>query len=458
MSRKLRLLVLAFAMLVFPETADAEEIRSVVLKVGADAPVVGAGGSRRVTVRALVYPAAPVPERRASLAAALVIDKSGSMGSDKKMENAKRGALEALRVLDSHDMAAVIVYDDESSVLVPAGPAGDYTRFERKISRIGAGGNTALYDGVGRGADEIARFVEKGYVPRVILLSDGLANVGPSSVEELTDLARRLARRDMTITTIGLGLDYDEDAMTALASQSGGNAYFAKNSAALSEIFLRDMKDAVALSGRRVKATLFCDGGTKPIRTLGRKGSVKDNVMETDIGNLYGAEKYALFELEVPEGRNGTALRAGMVRVEYIDAVSGSSVTLESPLDIRYEEDPFEVAENRDVEIAYQAEMARNAEVREEAVRLADDGRAEDASNLLRRRADYLKFDVPLPAPLKASDEMKDDISDFDELAEYMTENESMSAEQRKSSLNKAHVTKNQQSDVNERSDKDEGD
>jgi Ca-activated chloride channel family protein len=117
------------------------------------------------------------------------------------------------------------------------------------------------------------------------------------------------------------------------------------------------------------------------------------------------------------------------------------------------------VAGNRDAEIAYQAEMAKNAEIREEAVKLADDGRAEEASYLLRRRAEYLNSGAaPAPGSVQAAQEMKSDVSDFEEMASYMTENDSMSNEQRKKNLNKAYIAKNQQSDANDQSDGDEGD
>ena len=444
MSRKMISLAFALAV-IFLSFGSALADESVGIEVGADCPVVKTGGREKITARVLVRPFVREVRKRAPLAVALVIDKSGSMGAGDKMENAKLGAMEALGMLDARDRAAVIVYDSNAYVLAKATGAGETEDFRRKIARVTAGGNTALYDGVAAGMSEISRFAGDGMALRVILLSDGLANVGPSSVSELSALGRRLSREDAAVTTIGLGLDYDEDLMTALASESGGNAYFAKNSRVLADIFRHDMKDALTLTGRRVKVTFECGGGVRPIRAVGRGGRADGDIIEMNIDNLYGAEKYALFELEIPDGEDGAALEAGTAKVEYIDAYDGSSVTLSSSLEIRYSSDAGVVAQNRNADITAQAEMARNAEIREEAVRLADSGQAAAAAEMLRERSEYLKsnmasFALPLAAPIQ------DEISDFAEISAYIEENDSMSNEQRKENISKAYAAKNQQS------------
>jgi Ca-activated chloride channel family protein len=131
--------------------------------------------------------------------------------------------------------------------------------------------------------------------------------------------------------------------------------------------------------------------------------------------------------------------------VEYIDAHDGSSVTLSSSLEIRYSSDADVVAQSRDADITAQAEMARNAEIREEAVKLADSGQEEAAAEVLRERSKYLKSILPSFAAPQAAP-MADEISDFEEMSEYIDEYDSMSNEQRKENISKAYAEKNQQS------------
>ncbi len=453
MSRKINLIlsvtgfiaVCVLGTLVFCGGSEA-----LVLDVGADSPVLRSDRQQRVIVRVLVRPEPEktATQRRAPLAVALVLDKSGSMSSDGKMENAKRGALEALEIMDRRDVAAVVVYDSNASVLVPARSAGEQSFFSKSVSRIRPGGSTALYDGVRLGAEQLQSFVDEGYVPRIVLLSDGMANVGPSSTEELARLGRTLARREMTITTIGLGLDYNEDLMTALASESGGNAYFAKDANTLPEIFARDMEDAVTLTARRVRVTLRCNETVRPIRVLGRAGKMDGDSLEVSIDNLYGAEKYALFEVELPERkpseRDETAkFDAATVRLEYLDPVTGKTVVQEGLLKFAFTEDESEVTKNRRADIVAQATLARNAEIREEVVRLADDGRADEASQLLNQRTKDLMTIAPSAGV--AAPKVESEAKYFDSLASELESSGRMSAPERKKTLNDAYIQKNQQ-------------
>ena len=297
----------------------------VVFEVEADTPRVQAGERQSVTVRALVRPDGRAVRRRIPLAVALVLDKSGSMRSENRIEHAKIGASTALEKLGAGDVATLVVYDNQASVIVQPMPASERNVFSRAISAISASGSTALYDGVRLGAEQILPFVSDGYVARIILLSDGIANVGPSSTQELANLGRALAEQEMTITTIGLGLDYNEDLMTALAAESGGNAYFARHAESLSDIFRRDMMDATTLTARRVRVTLVCAPGVRPMGTIGRIGAIKDEaIIEASIDNLYSDEKYALFEIEIPaafmeNADKTTVLNAAMLKLEYLD-------------------------------------------------------------------------------------------------------------------------------------------
>jgi hypothetical protein len=167
--------------------------------------------------------------------------------------------------------------------------------------------------------------------------------------------------------------------------------------------------------------------------------------MEVSIDNLYGSEKYALFEVELPEAADETEGFKGIVKVEYTDAVTNSSVTLESPVEIRYTKDADEVARNRNTEIISQTELAKNAETREEAVRLADEGHAGEASKLLRNRKQELVEAAPYAGA--AAPEIQAEAEYFDSLASDIVENGTMSNEQRKENVQRAYSGKNQQNE-----------
>ncbi|MHC4759386.1 MAG: vWA domain-containing protein, partial [Planctomycetota bacterium] len=177
---------------------------------------------------------------------AVVIDKSGSM-SGEKIEKAKEAAIMAICRLGPRDIISVVTYDTEVCVLVPATKAVDKESIFCKIRRVTAGGSTALYEGVEKGAREVRKFLSGNHVNRIVLLSDGLANVGPDRPKDLGRLGRHLIEKGISVTTVGLGLGYNEDLMTQLAYVSDGNHYFVENARDLERIFNREFENALSV-------------------------------------------------------------------------------------------------------------------------------------------------------------------------------------------------------------------
>src|SRR6202008_1808042 len=106
----------------------------------------------------------------------------------------------------------------ETDLLIPPERVGGRDHREdlkARIHRIQPGGSTALHAGVVLGAKQVRRFFENERVNRVILLSDGLANGGPSSPSDLSRLGRERRGDGIAVSTVGLGDDYNEDLMTA---------------------------------------------------------------------------------------------------------------------------------------------------------------------------------------------------------------------------------------------------
>ena len=99
-----------------------------------------------------------------------------------------------------------VLYSSSATVLVPATKATDREQIIRKIKTIGANGSTALFAGVSKGAAEVRKFLDEESVNRVILLSDGRANVGPKSPGELERLGASLVKEGISVSTLGIGL------------------------------------------------------------------------------------------------------------------------------------------------------------------------------------------------------------------------------------------------------------
>ncbi len=407
---------------IMPESSPPEPVR---LRLELDRPVLPADSRETVVVKVGLDGAKPSGVRRAPVNLALVIDKSGSMGGD-KIAKAREAALEAVRRLSPDDLVSLVVYDNGVRVLIPARRVGDGEALAAAIEGIDASGGTNLHGGVVAGADELRKNIEGAYTHRVLLLSDGLANVGPQTPEALGSLGGRLVREGISVTTIGLGLDFNEDLMTRLARRSDGNTYFVSNSRDLPRIFGEELGDVLSIVARRVVIELEFPEGARPVRIVGREGRVENNRVVVELNQLYGGqEKFALVEVELDPAAKASNRRVASARVRYEDAATARPASQEAAVTAVFSVKSEEViaAANHRVQSDYAAN--RMAEARDEAVALADAGRREEAAGRLRQVGSSLGavgklygnsavLDVAAPAAAEAAKVESEGISNAD--------------------------------------------
>ena len=345
-------------------------------------------------------------ERRTSINAAIVIDRSGSMQGD-RIAAAKEGARVALKRLSSDDTVALIAYNHGVEVLSPAAPLrNSRDKLLEAIDGLQADGTTALYDGVKEGGRQVEEFVSANNVNRVILLSDGLANVGPSTPGELAELGRKLAGKGISVSTIGLGLDYNEDLMQRLAAASDGNHVFVERPSDLAEIFDREFGDALSVSARDITIIIECKPGFTPKRILGRDGSIEGSKITLKLNQLQAAnERYVVVELTAPEGRGEGTADVADVSVTYTDLDSGPALTRRSQIQRALSIDAKEIEDGLNKPVMSQVTQQIATEKSEQAVELRDKGDIAGARAALEANADYLKHSRDmyatgaLPAP-----------------------------------------------------------
>ncbi len=384
------LLALAAAFVGGSLISSASAADSVQLRLDVDRTVLPARTKDTAIVKvALEGVKLPRRDARPPVNLALVIDRSGSMSGD-KIEKAREAALEAVRQLAADDIVSVIAYDSRVETLVPAQRVGNRRRLEEAIRGLEATGNTALYGGVVRGADEVRRFSEDGrYVNRVILLSDGQANVGPSSPEELGRLGASLMREGIAVTTIGLGLGFNEDLMTRLAQRSDGNTYFVEDSSDLPRIFAAELGDVLNVVARRVVIEIEFPEGVRPLRFVGRDGAIRERTAELMLSQIYGGqEKFALIEVEVSAADAGREREIARARVSYEDALEQREATLTAVRNVRFSAKEADVVKSANHQV--QADYAANviALAKDEAIALVDANRREAAGARLREEAE----------------------------------------------------------------------
>jgi len=328
---------------------------------------------------------------RTSVNVAIVLDRSGSMQGE-KLERAKEAAIAAIDRLTAQDIVSVIAYDHQVRVLVPATRVSDTEQMRAAIRSLEVGGNTALFAGVSKGAAEVRKFLDRHRVNRVILLSDGLANVGPDSPSELGSLGLSFKKEGISVTTIGLGLGYHEDLMTRLAGASDGNHAFVEHPRDLARIFDNEFGDVLSVVAQEVVVYIHCPPGVRPLRVLGRDAEIVGSTAVVTLNQLYAdQEKYVLLELEVPGGRRGERRPLADVEVTYANMATKSSerVTGQASAFFTDQTELVRRAENREVMVAVVEQVA--TERNELALALRDQGKIEEAQRALLDNASYIQ-------------------------------------------------------------------
>jgi Ca-activated chloride channel family protein len=331
------------------------------------------------------------PENRAPVNVALVIDKSGSMGGD-KIKKAREAALIAVDRLGGDDIISIVAYSDSATVLVPATKVSDRATIRKGINRLEANGSTALFAGVSKGAAEVRKFLKKEMVNRVILISDGQANVGPDSPGEPGDLGASLAKEGISVSTIGLGSGYNEDLMSQLASRSDGNHAFAEASKDLAKIFDHEFGDITSVVAQEVAIHVICARGIRPVRVVGREADISGRNVNLSLNQLYSnQEKYMILEVEVPAGKDGRAQDIASVEVAYANMATHTTDKLKNSVAIRYTESVRVVEEKTNKDTAADAVLQTVTEFNGRARALRQQGKVEEAREMFVTNSYLLK-------------------------------------------------------------------
>lgn len=394
----------AVVALLFAGTTNAEQVQ---MEVGVSNPVMKSGEKQINHMRiSLTGFDVPESEKRPPVNTAIVIDRSGSMGGD-KIARAREAAIAAVERLRDDDIVSVILYSDSATVLVPATKATDRPSIIEKIRGVTAGGSTALFAGVSKGAAEVQKFMDEESVNRVILLSDGKANVGPKSPSELERLGTSLVKQGISVSTLGLGLGYNEDLMSRLAAAGSGNHVFVEQADDLVAVFQKEFNDLMSVVASEFEIHAKVAEGIRPVRVLNTKADISGQDIRIPLTQLYSRQqRYFVVEVEVEAGENGTTRDLAKVTTKYQNMVTKVTDTLSNTLAIRFSNDEKEIASNRDHQtVAFCAlQLANDNNIRATALR--DAGRIAEAEELLRLNCNQLqqvntKHGEKLPAYLK---------------------------------------------------------
>ena len=204
-------------------------------------------------------PPAPASLDRPPLNLGLVLDRSGSMQGH-KLKHAKQAVAYAIEQLLPSDRVSLCSFDNTVRVEIPSTLAQDKQALLAIVNRIHTGGSTALHAGWLEGGVQVSQHLNPQHLNRVLLLSDGLANVGETNPDRIAHHVQGLTQRGVSTSTMGLGNDYDEDLLAAIAAAGDGNFFHIESPAQLPDFFATELQGLMATLGRQVSLGLRGQG------------------------------------------------------------------------------------------------------------------------------------------------------------------------------------------------------
>jgi Ca-activated chloride channel homolog len=337
--------------------------------------------------------------RAAPLDVAFVLDRSGSMRGG-KLDLAKEGVDLAVARLRDADRAALVVYDDEVDTVQPLAPTTPRLKASLRLALHGVdpGGSTYLSGGWIAGCHQLAEATPVASedstatrIRRVILLTDGLANVGILDPAVLARHAGELQRRGIATTTVGVGQDFDEGLLSAMAEAGGGNFQYVANPDGLRAFFALELQELFSVTATGLTVTLVLPAGTDAELVSAFPLETHGNALDVAVGDLAAGDEIDLvFTVRAGSGNAGDLLSVGVAAC-WTDPRADARREFNAVLDPLRRVEPAEVtAAPSDDLVVERAALQRAAAERRAGLELDRAGRYAESRVRMRLSENFL--------------------------------------------------------------------
>ncbi|MEH2333257.1 vWA domain-containing protein [Nostoc sp.] len=350
-----------------------------------DQSILAAGSSLKTNIL-LRFRADTAKSPRRNLNLSLVIDRSGSMAGA-PLHHALKAAESVVDQLEPDDILSVVVYDDEVNSVVPPQSVTNKAALKNSIRKVRAGGITNLSGGWLKGCEHVKTRLDPQKINRVLLLTDGHANMGIQDPKILTATSGQKAEEGIITTTLGFAQGFNEDLLIGMARAATGNFYFIQSIDEATEVFSIELDSLRAVVGQNLKVTLELADGVSLVDTLSLAKVSQNDASQAVItlGELYeGEDKLLGLSLGISSARVGELplmklhYSADVVQNDLIQSVSGTVDVVTKVGTV--EEAAFAATSHIILELS----RLTIAKAKETGLNLAEHGKHQEAEQTLR--------------------------------------------------------------------------
>ena len=327
------------------------------------------------------------------------IDVSGSMGREDRLGLVKRSLALLVDELGPRDAVGIVVYGSRGQVILRPTDGGERGEIMDAINSLNAGGSTYAEEGLRLAYDMAANEVRSGRITRVLLLSDGVGNVGRTSADGVLEQIRSHVDRGVTLTTVGFGMgNYNDVLMEQLANDGDGAYHYVDTLSEARRIFVDNLTSTIQTVAKDAKVQVdFNPAVVRSYRLLGYENrDVADEDFrndEVDAGEIgAGHSVTALYELKFHEGAAGDI---GTVSLRYEDPDTRGITEIRRSLQVRELAPWFESASptfQLAAVVAEYAEILRNSYWAQDGDLQRTASEANRVQRLLPHDADVAEF------------------------------------------------------------------
>jgi len=264
------------------------------------------------------------PENRKAANLVFVVDISGSMSRENRLGLVRKSLRHLVGELTDNDRVGIVVYGSRGRVLLEPTSVVNRHEITAAIEQLVSRGSTNAEEGIRLGYEMAEKMFEVGKINRVILCSDGVANVGRTGPDDILKQIKKFADMGITLSTIGFGMgNYNDLLMEKLGNKGNGYYAYVDDEAEAKRIFVDNLTGTLQVIARDVKIQVDFDPTVvRSYRLIGYENrNVADDKFRDDkedggeIGS--GHSVTALYELKLHDGAFARDLGTIFIRYKH---------------------------------------------------------------------------------------------------------------------------------------------